>query len=219
MILNFVIIGCITLISFWTWSIFSQNLFIGICCILLSLLLLLNFNNDKLVLPQRFLQIGIICLWLIISGYLFTASFDKNLFHISENQYINVLKRQEIYSREFGHFYKNRFGIYYFNKIKPFIYRYSNNISELFDLDNLFISNYDEDKNKTRLPLLLLPFMISGLFYLLKTFNKKYCSVMIIILVISGLLDSKNILGPIIVYPIIYASIGLGFSKLLNLIR
>lgn len=217
--LNLGIIVFITLISSWTWSIFSQNLFIGICCILLSFLLLLNFNNDKLVLPQRFLQIGIICLWLIISGYLFTASFDKNLFHISENQYINVLKRQEIYSREFGHFYKNRFGIYYFNKIKPFIYRYSNNISELFDLDNLFISNYDEDKNKTRLPLLLLPVMVTGLFYLLKTFNKKYCSVMIITLVISGLLDSKNMLGPIIVYPIIYASIGLGFSKLLNLIR
>jgi len=171
--LNLIIILSATLISSWTWSIFSQNIFIGICCIFLSFLLLLNFNN-KLILSKHFLQIATICLWLISSGYLFSSSFDKNLFHISENQYINVLKRQEIYSREFGRFYKNRFGIYFFNKINPFIYRYSNNISKLFDLDYLFISNYDEDKNKTRLPLVLLPFMITGLFYLLKKFNKKY---------------------------------------------
>lgn len=210
MIRNLVIIGSITLISSWTWSIFSQNLFIGICCILLSLLLLLNFNNYKPVLLQRFMQTAVICLWVILAVYSFTTSFDKNLFHIAENQYIVVLKRQEIYSREFNSFYRNRFGINYFNKMQPFLNRYSANISNIFDLENLFIS---------RLPLLFLPFTITGLFYLLKIFNKQYAYIMIIILVISGLLNTKNILGPIIIYPIIYASIGVGFNKLLNLMR
>lgn len=219
MIQNLIIVGGITLMSSWTWFIFSQNLFIGICCILLSLLLLLIFYNHKPVLLQRFMQTAVICIWVALAMYSFTTSFDKNLFHIAENQYIVVLKRQEIYSREFNSFYRNRFGVYYFNKIQPFIYRYSTNVSNIFDLENLFISKYDEDKYKTRLPLIFLPFMITGLFYLLKIFNKQYAYIMTIILIVSGLLNTKNTLGPIIIYPIIYASIGIGFNKLINLIR
>lgn len=216
---NLLIIGFVTLMSSWTWSILSQNIFIGICCIFLSFLLLLNFNHEQLVLPQRFLKVGIICLWGILSIYLFTTSFDKDLFHISENQYINVLKRQEIYATEFNYFYRNRIGIYYFNIIDPFINRYFNNTSAVFDLENLFISSYDADQHKTRLPVIFLPFMAVGLFYLLRSFDKKYAYIIIIILVISGFVNSKNTLGLITFYPIIYASIGLALSKLLNKIR
>lgn len=215
MLKNIFIIIFVILLSPWSWSIFSQNWFIGICGISLSFLLLLNFASYRRLSQQ--LKVGIICLWTILFIYLFIVSFDKNLFYISETQYIDVLKKQEIYSREFKRYYKNKLGIYYFNKIEPFIYRYSNNISNLFNFENLFTSNYDE--NKTRFPIFFLPPMIFGLFYLLKFFNKEYAYFTIIILLLSGFLDTKNSLGSIIIYPVVCANIGLGFNKLLNLKR
>lgn len=217
MLRDILIIISIILLSPWSLSIFYQNWFIGICCILLSFLLLLKFKNN-IKLSQR-LKTCIICLWAILFVYLFISSFDKNLFYISENQYINVLKRQEIYSKEFNRYYKNKFGIYFFNKIEPFIYRYSNNISNIFDLEKLFISSYDKDKNKTRFPIFFLPPVIFGLFYLLKSFNKKCTYLTVIILMVFGLMDTRNTLGPITIYPVICASIGLGLNKFLNLRR
>lgn len=217
--INLFIIGSVTLISYWTWLIFSQNLLIGILCLLLSFLFLLYINNISFVVPQRLLMTSLICLWIILSGFLLTTSFDKDLFHMSENRYITVLKRQEIYSREFGQFYRNRFGVYYFNTIKPFVYRYISNIANIFDLENLFISSYTEVKNNTLLPLVFLPFMVVGLFHLIKNFSRRYIYITIIILGVSGLLNTKSTLGPIIVYPIIYASIGLAFSKFLKLVK
>lgn len=213
---HLLIIIFIVLLSSWSWSIFSQNWFIGICCVLLSILLLLYFYNRKLSRQQT---VFVICLWVILFAYLFSFSFDKNLFYVQENQYINVLKRQDIYSAAFNRYYKNRFGIYYFNKVEPFIYRYSNNIANLFNLEKLFVSNYSGEENKPRFPVLFLPPMILGLFYLLKSFNKKYAYFTIIFLGASGFLDTKNTLGPIMIYPIICANIGLGLIKLLNLKR
>lgn len=218
MISNLVIIAGTTLISYWTWSIFSKNLLIGLCSILLSFLLLSTLNKDKIILSQRLTKLAVICVWTIFSVYLIINSFDKNLFHISENQYINILKRQEIYSKEFNYLYRNRFGVYYFNTVKPFAYRYISNISNIFDLEGLFLLSY-EDKYKSRLPIILLPFLILGLYFLLKRFNKHFTYITIIILVISGFLDTRNSLGPIIIYPIIYSGIGLGIKSMLNLKR
>lgn len=216
MISNLAIIASTTLISYWTWSLFSRNLFVGLGSILLSFLLLSILNKDKFILSRRLTKFAVIGIWTILSAYLIINSFDKNLFRISENQYINILKRQEIYSKEFNYLYRNRFGVYYFNTVKPFTYRYISNISNIFDLEGLFLLSF-EAKYKFRLPILLLPFLILGLYFLLKRLNKHFIYIAIIILVISGFLDTRNSLGPIIIYPIIYAGIGLGIKNILNL--
>lgn len=217
MLWNVLIIVLIVLLSSWTRAIISNNFIIGFICIILSFFLLSYLRGYKTLSSLKLDEIFITCFWLIIIGYLLFTSFDRNLFTISEDQYIKILQRQEIYSQEFNQLYRNKYGIYYFNQIKPRFLRYCNNISNMFDLENLFVLSYSDNKTQTRFPLIFTPFLLIGLFNILKLFDSKFIIPVLILLFITGFLNTNNSLGLIFIYPLICATIGLGISKILKI--
>lgn len=64
----------------------------------------------------------IIVLFVIIS-------FDKNIFSTSAIESIQIKQRQQYFNLELGRIYGNRFGIYYFDTLRPIFSKLSTNFS------------------------------------------------------------------------------------------
>lgn len=216
--IDLVLILIITLLSPWTWTILSANFLVGIACVLLSFLIIIFSTGNYLILSRKLYQGIFFVMLTFVSIYLMSVSFDRQLFQISPMQSIQVQERQRYYASELRSLYRNRYGIFYFDAFRPFTSKYFHNIALGVDINTLFLSGYDNNNSQARFPLLFFPFMVLGLFVLLGKFNKQFSVAAVLIFITSGFINTENTLGPILIYPIVSASIGLGFMKLLHLI-
>lgn len=215
---DLLLILVVTLSSSWTWGILSANPLVGVALFLLSFLILIFVTGNYLFLSRKLYQVVFFITIVFISVYLMLISFDKQLFQISQIQATQIRERQGFYVSELGRLYGNRYGIYYFDIIRPSVNKYIDNVASLVDINALFFPIDESNKSQTRIPLFFFPFMIVGLFVLLSKLNKQFVLAMCLIFIINGFLNTTNTSGPLLIYPVVVASIGAGFVKLFNLL-
>lgn len=214
---DLLLILVITLLSSWTWVIFSINIFVYLALFLLSFLTFIFLAGHHLLLPPKILKVIFLVALIFISAYSMLVSFDRQLFSTSKLQSVQIKDRKEFYASELGSLYRNKYGIYYFDKVRPSVNKYINNIAALVDINGLFLIGFGENQLQTRFPIFFLPFMVIGLFIFLSKINKQAILIISFIFLTTGFLNTENSLGPLLIYPIVVSSIGMGFIKLFNL--
>ena len=201
----------VIIISPWTWVIADTSLIIFIVLIITSVLIYRSLYLNEL---SNLYNKTVICLFLIAYFHLITNSFDKSLIEIYKKGTPLISKRQEYFSRELGKIYRNRYGIFYFNKIEPVLFKYLNNISYAIDLQTYFLPINENAKSKY--PIYFIPFLLVGLFYIIEKPKKLFFITTILSILLLGFINTRNSIGPMLLYPIIGSIISLGAMKLIN---
>ena len=210
---KYLLLAVVIIFSSWTWGMLRVNILVGLVSIVLSFLLFDYLTDKKKSKPKNLLLLG---LSLVVSVFLFFTSYDQQLIRTSDEEISRMGKREVYYIQNLGRLYGNRFGLLYFNKLKPISYKYLNNIAHTLDLETYYFPRVVDGVERARFPLVFLPLMLVGLYHVLKDGNKWEALYLIAVGIILGLVDAMNILGPVIVYPLITASIGLGMVKVFN---
>lgn len=207
-LLIIIIIVAVSLLSSWTWVIFRNNLPFWILAMILTYLLLEFFVYGQKNLLKK---IVISLLIFLILGFSLINSFDSKIFKTQELEKIQIKDRYQYFFKELGYFYAdNRYFVYNVNKISPFMSKYLNNQAYVFDIETYFPSKF---------PLFLFPLAITGIYYFLNPANKLMILVFTVVTLSSGFIDTKNVRGLIIFYPIMTFFICLGFIRIWRLLR
>lgn len=207
---KYLLVIIICALSTWFWIIVEKSLLIGIICLSLSLLVLEYLLQRK---TSYIKKIMILSLFLVISIYLIINFFDRGLFKNTETESALIMRRQNYFAQEFGKLYRNRFGIYYSNNFRPFAYKYLGNIANALDLETYFSSD-SINGQKARLSIIFLPFMLLGIYYSLKIFDRWMYILIVVVLMLSGFVNTQNNMGPIMFFPLISSFTVFGITKL-----
>jgi len=201
-----------TLSNFWIYWIFEKNFLLGELMIIETVLFFfLSLKKAPKVIPV--LTLGLL---LMISFYLITNHFDKNIFSPSVIDSIRVRERQPFYVAELGKIYTNRVGIYYFDNLRLAFNKISSNLFSGMDLSLYFSPRFPIDQEK--LPLFLSPLFIIGFLSLLDRF-KKLLIYIIPALLVSSLISLDSTLAPILMFPFITVCITQGLIKVIGFLK
>src|SRR3989338_5785661 len=186
----------ITLSNPWIYRITNFNSLLGFCIFILSLLLTISWQIKK----RRYLTFLLLILFISLSAYLLTYQFDGSIFIRTPLEKDLFSQRHNYYAQEFGKLYENRFTIYYFSQVKPYIDHLSQNLANSLDISGRFF-------------IIFLPFFLIGIFNLNKSLlNVIYLTVA---LIVSSLTHVES-LGPILLLPFINLAIFIGFLRLFS---
>lgn len=201
-----------SLSNFWIYWIFEKNFLLGELIIVVTVLLFFSsFKKVPKVIPA--LTLGLL---LMISFYLITNHFDRNIFIPSVIDSIRVRERQPFYAAELGKIYTNRVGIYYFDNLRLTLNKISSNLFSGMDLSLYFAPRFPMDQEK--FPLFLSPLFIIGFLSLLDRF-KKLLIYLIPALLAGSLLSLDSTLAPILMFPFITVCITQGLIKVASFLK
>lgn len=203
------IIGVVTLSNPWIYQITNFNFLVGLCIFILSILLTIYWQFRK----SSYLAL-LLVLFIFLSSYLLIYRFDKNIFTVSALQKDMLATRQSYYAQEMGKLYGNRFMIYFFNQVKPYLDHLSQNLAKSLDILEFF--SWNQKLNSGRFFIIFLPFFLIGILNLKK--NWLIFSYLITTLVVSSL-TKVGPLGPILLLPFINLATCIGFSKIFNIYK
>lgn len=203
----------VSLSNFWIYWIFQYNFFVGLFLIIESLLLFLSFifRKDKVISFSIFLILSF-CSFTLLFNHL-----DKTFFSISTMDSIRIRERQQYYANELGKVYKNRFGIIYFDTLRPVFSKISSNFFSPLDLSLYFSPKLHKDQEK--IPLLLAPLFFIGFLFFVADFQIISTIYIILALTANSFIQLDSKFGPLLIFPVITFFIGLGLIKLLKKIN
>lgn len=205
-----VLIVFITLSNSWIYRITNFNFLLGLCIFTLSLLLTISWQFKK----RKYLTFLLLILFIFLSAYLLTYKFDGGIFMLTPLEKDIISQRHSYYAQEFGKLYGNRFMIYFFSIVKPYIDHLSQNLASSLDILEFF--SWNQKNNLGRFFIVFLPFFLIGIFNL----NKSILTLvyLMIALIVSSLTNVDS-LGPILLLPFINLAIFIGFLSLLSRFR
>lgn len=189
------LIVIITLSNPWFYQITSFSYLLGLYILTLSFLLTISWQIKK----RRYLTFMLLILFISLSAYLLTYQFDGNIFMQTPLEKDIIYRRHNYYANEFGKLYENRFTIYFFSQVKPYIDHLSQNLANSLDISGRFF-------------LLFLPFFLIGIFNLNSLLALIYLTASLII----SSLTNVGSLGPILLLPFMNLAIFIGFLILFN---
>lgn len=207
----FVLMIC--LFNLWIYQIYRFNFFFGELLVIETFLLFLS-----LYIKNRIIPILIWIIFLVFSFFLLINHFDKNAFSISTVESIRIEERKQFYANDMGKIYRNRIGILYFDTLRLYSNKISNNFFSALDLGLYFSPNSLIENEKY--PLFLAPFFVIGFLVLLVTVNKTIPIVYFLLALFQNSfinLDSK--LGPLLMFPFISLCIALGSIRFIKIVK
>lgn len=208
----------ITLLNFWIWKIFKENLFLGILLIVLSVGL--YYLNDKKINFK--LVLIFIILFIITSSITLFLGFDKDLFSNNPEEKILQRTRHGYLSSELGFLFQNKISLNYFVNIYPTISNLQYNLAYALNPNLYFFANHPRETSSVeeseKYFFILAPFFIIGLLEII--FMKKLLVIVYIIITIciSLFMSPGFFLGPILLFPVINLLIYLGILKCFQLV-
>lgn len=160
----------------------TDNIFLNIIIAALTILLFLSTRSKNKIIPLLTLILA-----SALSLFLIVNYFDKSMFSTTELESIKTQERRVFLGKELGRIYGNRIGIFYFDSVRPFFGKLSNNFFSALDLTRYFSSDFLNYSD--RYPLILALLAILG--------------------IVLFILDIKII-------PLIYFLIAISVSSLIN---
>lgn len=200
----------ISLSNFWIYQIYEYNFLIGELLVIETSLLFLSTLSVK----SKAIPILIFIIFSILSSILLINHFDKSVFAISTVESIQIRERQNFYAPELEKVYKNRVGIYYFDNLRLYFGKISNNFFTALDLNVYFAPASLIDYGKY--PLLLAPLFIIGFLLLLATIRMTLMIYCILALITSSFINLDSKLGPLLMFPFISLCIADGLIKIID---
>ncbi|MDO8638364.1 MAG: hypothetical protein Q7R43_02220 [Candidatus Daviesbacteria bacterium] len=201
------VIVFIALINPWIYHVINFSYLLGFSVLTLSLLLALSWHYKK----RKSLVLGLLAFLIPLIIYLLFYKFNGSIFTLTPLEKDLISQKHSYYAQEFGKFYGNRFTIYFFSQVKPYIDHLSQNLANSLDILEFFSWNQKIDTG--RYLTVFLPFFLIGIFNLRKNLlNLIYLTVA---LVVSSLTIIGS-LGPILLLPFINLVIFIGFLKIFN---
>lgn len=184
-----------------------NNIVILTLSLIVSILLLKNFNNKNFV----FSLIVFLC-WFALSLISLKTDFDKNLFTMGHLESHKTVARHGYYVKEFGQIYANRFGLFYSDSIRPVVSKFTRNSFSHLEFNQYFLGN-----NLISVIFLLL-FFIGFYIFILKpsTLTVFYFSISFFI---GGFLIDSSKFAVSLFVPIINLFVCLGFLGLFNIFK
>lgn len=191
-------------LSFWAWRILKYDTFVFFLSLISTVLffLILRSQATKVAIKVIFLIILAGVTLLIIPKHL-----DKSLWENSSLDIMQINTRRS--------YYPPRMGAIFQNKISQSLIKYESNLLTLVDINFYFFGSHPRERAgviefEKYFPL-FLPFLILGLFQVIKKKFSLIC--VLVVLILSALIDSNYILGPVVIFPIFTAVLATGEEK------
>lgn len=213
MILIILLILGVTLANFWIYWIFEYNFFIGELLIIETVLLVISVfpGKNKLVCILSFIIL------FLLSLFLLSNHFDKNIFSISTVESIRISKRQSFYAHELGKIYQNKIGLFYFDNLRIIFGKISDNFFTSLDLNLYFFPSLVSEYGK--FSLILSPLFLLGVLFIIKNVKKIPLIYLLITLCVNALTRWDSKIGPLMMFPFLSLCIVAGFVKIIEKIR
>lgn len=206
----FALVICLS--NFWIYQIYKFNFFFGEVLVVETVLLFLS-----LYIKNRAISILIFIIFVVLSFSLYRNRFDKNVFSSSTVESIQTEERRQFYSNEIGKIYRNRVGILYFDTLRLYSNKISNNFFSALDLSLYFSPNSLMENEKY--PLILAPFFIIGFLALLVAKNQTISIVYFILALFqNSLINLDSKIGPLLMFPFITLCITLGLIQFVKIV-
>lgn len=199
--------------NFWIYQIYEYNFFLGEILIIETALLFLS----TLLSQDKTIPIFVFIILFSLGSVLLVNNFDKNVFSISTIESIRIRERQQFYASELGKVYKNRIGIFYFDKLRFIFGKIGNNFFSALDLSLYFSPRPFLDQEKY--PLIFAPLFIIGFLSLVREVKIVPTAYSFIALSINSLINLDSKLGPLLMFPVITLCIAIGLIELLIIIK
>lgn len=205
------------IIAPWSWRILKRDLLVATLIFSSSILIYLIFSAHK---ANKYIFLFLL-LSIIIFVLMFKNGFDQSIFVKSALDIQRYNNRHEYLARELDKAYKNRFSIFFYDRIYQPIYKIQRNIFSNLDLNLYFFASHPRERvgveEFEKYPFILLPIFIGGLLYLLKKQTRTIFLYLVLITLLSSMISPKYELGPLLFFPFINLSLTLGsiwlFSK------
>lgn len=202
----------LTFSNFWIYWIYEFNFLIGEILIILTLLLYLSLNlkNSKITLIT-------FSLLVILSLFLIFSYFNKNLFSISQTDLIRTEQRKNFYANELGKIYRNRFGIFYFDKLRLNLSKIQEAFFTPMEWSLYFSPRRFKDYEK--FSFFLSPFFIIGLLNFIINSTKKIIIYFFIALTVHTFTTLNSNVSPLLFFPLLIVCIDQGIIISLRRIK
>ncbi len=192
----------ITFLNFWIWRVFGEDTLLGVALIFLSISLIFRF------------RILTVVLFLVLSVVFLKTNPDTNLMYISPLEKHWLIQRHEYYAESLGSIYRNRAGLYLNYELLPYVFKYTRNLGYNLDPNLYFFANHPRERGGgiefEKFSPFLLPLFIVGVLILVSGRDKFLISYFIAAQLVNALAFPGYMLGPILIFPFITATIYLG---------
>ena len=151
------LVAVIGLFEMALYGVIQINVFLAVLLLSQNILLVaIYLKNTTLGKSLLVLLLGVTVVYLLAIG------FNRELFVLSELQTYALFERDAYIGSSLGKLYGNRFGLYYFNQLRPVVFQFTKAIFAPLDFPVLFnVNNF--------LSITTIPFVIFGfLMYLRK---------------------------------------------------
>lgn len=191
----------------WFWKILNNNIFVAafLLVITLGLFILLNVRKNKILLLTA------IILSIILSLFLIKFGFDKSLFTKTTEETSILNQRRSYYPATIGSIFQN--------KVSLSLNSYTRNFFDNLDPNEYFFAGHPRERSGIseyeKFSPLLIPFLLIGILWGIKSGNKLLLISSMGTAVISGFIDQNFYLGPILFFPIICVLIATGINVII----
>ncbi len=212
-ILLILIIFLVSIGNSWIYHIFETSFFLGGILIIETTLLYLSFllGKNKSIKILIFTILTMLCIYFLLNNY------DKRLFAISKDEFLNMKHRRDYIFSELGGKYYNTAGKFYFNEYNLISNKIQGNLFSPLDW-NLYFSTPDL-RGEGKYNLLWGPIFIIGLVSLIVSNRKTIALYFFIALIVTTFINLNNKLGPLLLFPFINLCIGLGIINIVKRIK
>ncbi|MDQ5930314.1 MAG: hypothetical protein QG594_2102 [Bacteroidota bacterium] len=207
-----------TLANYWFWQILKTSL--TLCAILIILeLAIFKLSVRKNTKKRIIFYSGLIVFCILIFSVFGTKQrFDETLAVNSPTEAHIINQRHGYLAEGLGIFFTNRVAQQYYVNWNPKIGKYLRNVSFAVDPNLYFYRSHPREKagidETEKYSPFVIPFFIIGILFLIThAGNFPYLIIYLLLAVfITGFLDPKYILGPILVFPFINIVLYLGLT-------
>jgi len=200
--------------NYWLYRIIKIDLLVALLMVVISFLLMTITHSKK----SKLFVVVLLSAFLLLSFKLYQREFDSNIFRLHGLEKDLIAKRHEYYSFELGKLYRNRYGLWYFEKFNPMAEKYLSNCFSYLDYNLYFSGNHTQERPGImefyKYPLLLLPVFFVGLFLFLREVNIAIFLYFLFSIFVSGFINPGAVFGPVLMFPFINY---LFFTALLSL--
>lgn len=216
-----IIILTVSLCNFWIYRLFEINFFLAELVIIETFLLFLSIFLKKNESPHnkaedKLLSCLIYGIFSILTVALIINNFNKELVSVSTNESIQIDYRRDYFANELGKIYKNKLGIFYFDRVRPFFSKLQSQLFSPLDWRLYFAPLHPMDRE--RYSLLFSPFFIVGLLYLLKSIKRDILVYFLLSIVINTFINMDKYEFALF-FPLISLCIGLGVIILIEKVK
>lgn len=213
LILTILLVLLISLSNFWIYRIYEYNFFIGELLVIETVLLFLSTISKQ----GKLIPILILFVLSILGSILLIKHFEQDIFSVSVVDSIRIEERRNYYAEGFGRIYKNRIGMFYFDHLRLYIDKISNNFFSASDLSSYFSHAFPIDQEKYT--VIFAPLFIIGLLYLLSAIKIIHIIYVLIALSINTFISLDSSLKPLTIFPLISLCIATGLIKSLKITK